>query len=61
VKAIFAEEEVDPKVAKELADDTGVVIVEGLYADSLGPAGSGAETIHGMLLFNARKFAEALK
>jgi len=61
VKAIFAEAEVDPKVARELAEDTGVVIVEGLYADSLGPPGSGAETIDAMLLFNARKISEALK
>lgn len=61
VKAIFAEEEVDPKVARELAKDTGVTIVEGLYADSLGKKGSGADTIDGMLLFNARKIAEALK
>ena len=61
VKAVFAEEEVDPKVARELADDAGVKIVDGLYADSLGPAGSGADTVHGMLLANARKFSEALK
>lgn len=61
VKAIFAEAEVDPAIAEQLARDTGVTIVEGLYADSLGPAGSGAETVDGMLLFNARKIAEALK
>ncbi len=61
VKAIFAEAEIDPKVAFELAKDTGVKIVTGLYADSLGKTGSGAETIDGMLLFNARKIAEALR
>jgi ABC-type Zn uptake system ZnuABC Zn-binding protein ZnuA len=61
VKAIFAEEEIDPKVARELAVDSGVQAVEGLYADSLGEPGSGAETIDGMLLFNAKKIAEALK
>ena len=61
VKAIFSEAEVDPAIAEQLAADTGVTIVEGLYADSLGPAGSGAETVDGMLLFNARKIAEALK
>ncbi|MGE3077083.1 MAG: metal ABC transporter substrate-binding protein [Dehalococcoidia bacterium] len=61
VKAIFAEEEVDPKIARELAADTGVTIVEGLYADSLGAPGSGADTVDGMLLFNARKISEALK
>jgi zinc/manganese transport system substrate-binding protein len=61
VLAIFAEAEVDPRVAQQLANDTGVQIVSGLYADSLGEPGSGAETVHGMLLFNARKIAEALK
>ena len=61
VKAVFAEEEVDPRVARELAKDTGVQIVTGLYADSLGPPGSDAATIDGMLLTNARKISEALK
>lgn len=61
VKAIFAESSVDPKVARQLARDTGVTIVDDLYADSLGEAGSGAETVHGMLLSNARKIAEALR
>lgn len=61
VKAIFAEEEVDPKVARQLAADTGVAIVTGLYADSLGAPGSGAETVDGMLLSNATKIAEALR
>ncbi len=61
VKAIFAEAEIDPKVAEQLAKDTGVKVVTGLYADSLGPAGSGAETVHGMLLHNARLIAEALR
>ena len=61
VKAVFAEEEVDTRVARELANDTGVRIVTGLYADSLGPPGSEAATIDGMLLANARKISEALK
>jgi len=61
VKAIFAEAEVDPAVARQLARDSGIAVVEGLYADSLGEPGSGADTIHGMWLFNARKIAEALK
>ena len=61
VKAIFAEAEIDPKIARELAADAGVQVVEGLYADSLGPPGSGADTVDGMLLSNARKFSEALK
>lgn len=61
VKAIFAEDTVDPRVAEQLASDTGVEIVYGLHSDSLGEPGSGAETIHGMLLANAEKISEALK
>jgi ABC-type Zn uptake system ZnuABC Zn-binding protein ZnuA len=61
VKAIFAESSVDPKVASRIAQDTGVRIVDDLYGDSLGPAGSGADTIEGMLLTNARTIAEALR
>ena len=61
VKAIFAEQAIEPRVARRIAEDTGVRIVDDLYGDSLGPEGSGAETVDGMLLTNARKFAEALR
>ena len=61
VKAVFAEQEVDPKVARELERDTGAKIVTGLYADSLGPPGSGADTVDGMLLSNAQKISAALR
>ena len=36
-------------------------VVEDLYGDSLGPAGSGADSVEGMWLTNARKIADALK
>lgn len=61
ITAIFTEQEVDPKVARNLASDTGVRVVEGLYADSLGPKGGGADTVDGMLLANARKIVGALQ
>lgn len=61
VKAIFAESSLDPKVAAGIANDTDVKIVDDLYGDSLGEPGSDAATIHGMLLANARKIADALK
>ncbi|MCC7363878.1 MAG: zinc ABC transporter substrate-binding protein [Dehalococcoidia bacterium] len=61
VKAIFAESSIDPKVAEQIAQDTGVKIVDDLYGDSLGEPGSGADTVHGMLLANARTIAEALQ
>ncbi len=61
VKAIFAESSVEPKVAREIAKDTKITIVDDLYGDSLGKRGSGADTVDGMLLANARKIANALK
>jgi len=61
VKAIFAETSVNPALARTLADDAGIAIVDDLYGDSLGEEGSRAETVHGMLLVNARKIADALK
>jgi zinc/manganese transport system substrate-binding protein len=44
-------------VAAELGQETKVVA---LYTESLGPPGSGAETLAGMLLTNARLIADAL-
>lgn len=61
VRAVFAESSVDPKVARRVAEETNVRIVDDLYGDSLGAPGSGADTIEGMLLSNARKIADALK
>jgi zinc/manganese transport system substrate-binding protein/manganese/iron transport system substrate-binding protein len=61
VKAIFAESNVNPKLAATLAKEAGVKIVPDLYGDSLGQPGSGAETVEGMWLANARKIGAALK
>jgi len=61
VRAIFAENSLDPKVSRQIAGDTGVKIVTDLYGDSLGKPGSGADTIEGMLVSNATKIVEALK
>lgn len=61
VKTIFAESSVDARVARTLAQEAGVKVVDTLYGDSLGEPGSGADTVDGMLLFNARAIAEALK
>ncbi|HET7738921.1 MAG TPA: metal ABC transporter substrate-binding protein [Tepidiformaceae bacterium] len=61
VKAIFAESSIDPKIAEQIARDTGVRIVDDLYGDSLGEPGTPEGTLDGMLLANARKIVEALK
>jgi ABC-type Zn uptake system ZnuABC Zn-binding protein ZnuA len=61
VRAIFAESSVNADLARQLAGDAGVTIVDDLYGDTLGEPGSGAETVDGMLLANARLIAEALR
>ncbi len=61
VKAIFAEASVNSKLAATLAKEAGIKIVDDLYGDSLGAPGSGADTVEGMWLANARKIADALK
>lgn len=61
VRAIFAESTVNATLARTLARDANVTIVDDLYGDSLGKPGSGADTVDGMLLANARKIAGALK
>ncbi len=61
VKAIFAESSVNADLARQLADDAGVKVVDNLYGDSLGEPGTEAGTVHGMLLVNARLIADALR
>jgi zinc/manganese transport system substrate-binding protein len=61
VRAIFSESAVDPSLAQAVAAETDAELVEQpLYTDSLGPPGSGAETIDGMLLHNARVIRDGL-
>jgi ABC-type Zn uptake system ZnuABC Zn-binding protein ZnuA len=61
VTAIFTESAVNPRLAQALADETEARIIdEPLYTDSLGPEGSGADTLDGMLLHNARVIHDGL-
>ena len=61
VTAIFSESAVNPRLAQAIADETGARVVdEPLYTDSLGPPGSGADTLDGMLLHDARVIHDAL-
>lgn len=61
VRAIFSESAVSPELAGAIAAETDAVVVdEPLYTDSLGPDGSGADTLDGMLLHNARVIHAAL-
>lgn len=61
VPAVFADATVDTSLAQALAAEAGGdVEVVVLYTGSLGPPGSGADTLVGMLTTNARAVADAL-
>lgn len=61
VVAIFSESAVSPELARAVAAETDAHVVDDpLYTDSLGPPGSGAETLDGMLLHNATVIHDAL-
>lgn len=61
VTAIFTESSVNARLAAAVAEETDARLVEDpIYTDSLGPRGSGADTLDGMLLHNARVIRDGL-
>ncbi len=60
VKAVFGEMLALERLASALANEAGVPLVR-LYPDSLGPAGSGAETYLEMARHNVKLVVEALR
>jgi ABC-type Zn uptake system ZnuABC Zn-binding protein ZnuA len=61
IPAIFTESAVNPALSEAVAAETDAQLVDDpLYTDSLGPEGSGADTLDGMLLHNARIIHDAL-
>lgn len=61
VPAIFVESTINPKLIRQIAEDTGVFIGGSLYADSLGEEDSPAGTYEGMLRFNVTTIVRALR
>jgi ABC-type Zn uptake system ZnuABC Zn-binding protein ZnuA len=61
VKAIFAESSANPKVAQQVARETGITIVDTLYADTLGAPGSAGDTYLKMMVYDATTIANALR
>ena len=61
VPAIFVESSMSPKLARTIAREAGVQVIdaESLYADALGPAGSGADTYLDATAHNTRVILEA--
>ncbi|MFN3529395.1 MAG: metal ABC transporter solute-binding protein, Zn/Mn family [Bacteroidia bacterium] len=59
--AIFVETTINPKLMQQVATDAGIRIGGNLYADSMGPKGSGADTYLRMLLHTAQSLHDGLK
>jgi len=60
VPAVFAETTVNPKLAEQVARDTGVALVT-LYTDSLGGPGSGVESYIDLIRYDVNAIVNALK
>jgi manganese/iron transport system substrate-binding protein len=60
VPAIFTESTVNPKLAQQVANDTGAELVT-LYSGSLGEPGSGAETYIQLIRYDVTAIVQALK
>jgi ABC-type Zn uptake system ZnuABC Zn-binding protein ZnuA len=58
--AVFTESTVNPKLAQQVADDTGVTLVA-LYSGSLGEPGSGAETYILLIRYDVAAIVDALQ
>lgn len=57
---IFVEANLNPKLLQQIARDAGCTLGPPLFADSMGPEGSGADTYLDMLLYNASMLAKGL-
>ena len=58
--AVFVETTVNPRLVRQIAEDTGARIGGALFSDSLGDEGSGAPTYLEMLRYNTRVIVGAL-
>lgn len=61
LKAIFIESTINPKLMQQIAKDNGIALGGKLFADSLGPKGSGADSYLGMLITNTLTLVNGLK
>ncbi len=60
VPAVFSESTVNPRLAQQVAHDTGIKLVP-LYTGSLGGPGSGAETYIELMRYDVQAIVAALK
>ena len=52
VATLFSESSVDPKLIRQIAGEAGARVEAGLYGDTLGPTGSGADSYLAMMRHN---------
>jgi ABC-type Zn uptake system ZnuABC Zn-binding protein ZnuA len=60
VPAVFSESTVNPRLIRQVAEDTGVKLVP-LYTGSLGEPGSGAETYVLLIRYDTEAIVDALR
>jgi zinc/manganese transport system substrate-binding protein len=58
VEAIFTESGLEPKIEEAIAREAGARVGEPLWADTLGPEGSGADTYAGSIAANTRALVD---
>jgi zinc/manganese transport system substrate-binding protein len=61
VRAIFAENILNPALTAQVAREAGVTLAPLLYTDALGPSNSPGSNYLGMMRFNVRTMVEALR
>lgn len=59
--AIFLESGSNPQLAEQVARETGVQVIEGLYTHSVSPPGGEAPSYIAMMEYNTRAIVEALE
>lgn len=60
VRVVFAESSVSSKVERAIADDAGAAVGDELWADTLGPEGSGGDTYLRSIASNTRAMVEGV-
>ncbi|MFN8484982.1 MAG: zinc ABC transporter substrate-binding protein [Anaerolineae bacterium] len=61
VGAVFAENTVSPRLAEQIARDSGAQVVGTLYTDSLGESGSAGDSYSKMMRYDVDEIVKALK
>ena len=61
VKAIFLENVANDRLSRQIADQSGVKVVQTLYTDALGDKGTPGETYIGMMYANLKTLQDALQ